>query len=137
MVISRRLWLLVPALGMFAADVILTLTGQPASYWDGDYSTALEANPFAYPLLTRSPWLFAALAVVWMAILSCVILLWCHPVSGWLAIGLTVAHAIGGSSWLVQLGWWGIIAAGAYLVLAAQACGWCWRRYAQSSHVQA
>jgi CHASE2 domain-containing sensor protein len=116
---------------MFVADVAFTLSGQPASYWAGDYSTAVEANPFAYPLLALNPWLFASLAAIWMAILSGVILLWRHPISGWLAVGLTVLHAIGGSSWLLQWGWWGIVPAGAYLLLAAQASGWCWRRYSQ------
>jgi hypothetical protein len=118
---------------MFVADVTLTLTGQPSSYWTGNYSTALEANPIAYPLLTLSPWLFATLAVFWMAFLSCVILFWQHPISGWLAVGLTVAHAVGGSSWMMQCGWWGIVAASVYLLVAAQVSGWCWRRYSKLS----
>jgi hypothetical protein len=129
---SRRLWLLAPAAVTFVADVTLTLSGQPSSYWAGDYATAVEANPFAYPLLAFSPWLFATLAVFWMALLSGVILFWPHPASGWLAVVLTVLHAAGGSSWLVQLGWWGIVAAIAYLALAAHVTGWCWRRYSQS-----
>jgi len=130
---SRLLWLLGPVTGLFTADVALTLSGQPSSYWAGDYSTAVEANPFAYPLLTFSPWLFASLAFFWMTILSGVILFWQHSISGWLAGGLAVAHAVGGSSWLLQWGWWGIMAASLYLVLAAQVTGWCWRRYSRSS----
>lgn len=131
---GSRLWLLAPVAALYAGDVGLTLAGQPASYWAGDYGSAVEANPIAYPLLTRSPWLFTGVAVSWLAVLSAVLLLWRHPLTWWMAVAVTVAHAIGGASWLVRTGSWGMVAAGVYIAAAAQATAWCWRRYAGARH---
>jgi hypothetical protein len=126
---SRR-WLLAPAAVLFVVDAGLTLAGQTDTYWAGDYGTAVEGNPIAHPLLVRSPWLFAGLAVVWLAIFSAVVLFWRHPTAVGIAVLIAVAHAIGGASWITRVGSWGLFAAGAYIALAAQAAGWCWRRSA-------
>jgi len=123
-----RLWLLAPAAALYAGDVGLTLAGQPAAYWAGAYGAAVEVNPVAHPLLAHSPWAFAAAAGCWLAVLAAVI--GCGPrrAAGWVAAAVAVAHAVGGSSWLVRAGPWGLAAAAAYLVAAAAASSWCWRR---------
>lgn len=123
-----RLWLLAPAAALYAGDVGLTLAGQPAAYWAGDYRSAVEANPIAYPLLARGPWPFVGLAAGWLAVLSAVVVRWRHPAAGWLAVLVAAAHAVGGASWLARAGPWGPGAAVGYLAAAAQASGWCWRR---------
>jgi hypothetical protein len=125
----RRLWLLAPAVALYAGDVGLTLAGQPAAYWAGVYGEAVEANPVAHPLLVRSPWLFVAFASCWLAVLSGIIACGPPQVAGWVAVVVAAAHAIGGGSWLVRAGPWGLVAAGAYIVAAAQVSSWCWRRY--------
>lgn len=130
--LSRRTWLLAPAAGLCAADVGLTLAGQPAEYWAGDYATAVEVNPVAYALLAVGPGVFVAFAVCWLAVLAAVVLRWPHPLGGWLAVGVAIVHAIGGSSWLAHSGGWGLVAASVYLAVAAQASTWCWRQYARA-----
>ncbi len=126
----RRLWLLAPAAGLYAADIALTLAGQPAEYWAGEYASADEANPVAHVLMAHSPWLFLGLATCWLTIFSAAVLLWRHHAAGWLAVGLTFAHAVGGGSWLTRIESFGMIAAAAYIAAAAQAASWCWRRSA-------
>lgn len=128
---SSRLWLLAPAAILYVTDVGLTLAGQSAAYWAGDYGTAVEANPIAHLLLAHSPWLFVGLAVVWLALFSVVLIGWQHPWVGWVAVIVATAHAIGGASWLARHGGWGLVAAIAYITAVSQASGWCWRRYAQ------
>ncbi|MGL4419096.1 MAG: hypothetical protein ACRCZF_00395 [Gemmataceae bacterium] len=122
-----RYWLLLPAVVLFAADVGLTLTGQPPAYWAGDFSTAIEANPIAYPILANSPWLFIGLATLWLILVSIIVVRWNHVLSGWMAVFVAFAHAIGGASWLVKLGPWGLFAAIVYIAGAAQLANWCWR----------
>lgn len=126
-----RLWLLAPAAVLYTVDVGLTLAGQPPSYWAGDYGSAVEANPVAYALLALGPGPFAGLAVAWLAGVSALVAGWRHRLTGWVAVVVAVAHAVGGASWLTRAGPWGLAAAGAYLAAAAQVSGWCWRRYAR------
>ena len=125
---TRRFWFALPVATLFALDVAFTLIGQPESYWAGDRTTANEANPVAHPLLVAGPWLFGGLAAAWAAILAAVIVLWAHRMSTALAMVVAFAHALGGSSWLLRSGDWGLAFAGGYLVLASQFCFWCWRK---------
>lgn len=126
MTASRRIWLFVPAGLLFALDVAFTLHGQPGSYWAGDTANANEANPIAYPLLVASPWLFCGMTVLWFALLGAVIVKWTSRWSNALAMGIAFAHALGGASWLLLSGDWGLAFAGVYLVFAAQFSFWCW-----------
>jgi hypothetical protein len=128
MIQSRRVWLFLPVAILFALDVTFTLIGQPPSYWAGDLRTANEANPIAHELLIVDPLLFVGFALAWTALLGTIIVRWAHPLGMALAMLVAVAHAIGGSSWLLRSGEWGIALAGGYLVLASQFCFWCWRR---------
>ncbi len=125
---SRRVWLFLPVAALFALDVTFTLIGQPNSYWAGDRRSANEANPIAYELLVVDALLFVGLALAWTALLGAVIVRWTHRLSAALAMLVAVAHALGGSSWLLRSGEWGIALAGGYLVLASQFCFWCWRK---------
>lgn len=132
----RRVWLFVP-IGLFLTlDVTFTMIGQPATYWAGDWPTANEANPIAYWLLAANPWLFAASAAVWVVLLGAVIFIWNSRLSNTLAMIVAVAHAFGGSSWLLHTGDWGLALAGGYLVLAAQFCFWCWGKGAGARSLQ-
>ena len=81
-----------------------------------------------FVILTNGPRWFAGLAVVWLGLLSSIILLWRHPFSPWLAVGIAFTHALGGSSWLAREGSWGWVAAIVYLGFAAEFSRWCWRR---------
>ena len=61
--IARRCRFCLLMLVVYAADISLTLVGQPAAYWEGDYSLAQEGNPLVHPFLARSPWVFVAATV--------------------------------------------------------------------------
>ena len=122
----HRFWFTLP-LGLFLMlDVSFALIWQPASYWAGDWRTANEANPIAYWLLEVCPWLFAASAAIWAILLSVIVMKWNSRLSNTLAMVVAVAHAFGGSSWLLHHGDWGFALAGGYLLLASQFCFWCW-----------
>jgi hypothetical protein len=126
--VLRRLWLLLPALCLYSADVALTVIGQPAAYWGGDYSQAVEHNPLAHPLLSWHPALFVGVALGWAVAFGTVVMLWRNRLSDWFAILLALGHAVGGSSWLARQGVVGWVLAVAYLVVAAGVSGVCWRR---------
>ncbi len=126
---QARVWLLAPAATLYCGDVTFTLVGQPHGYWQGDYQLAQEANPLAHVLLARSPWLFLGVATAWLMLLSAVILFWRHPLATWTAVLLAIGHAIGAASWFTPYGVWGYAMAVVYLVAAAQATGWCWKRF--------
>ncbi|MEO0416114.1 MAG: hypothetical protein AAF226_14300 [Verrucomicrobiota bacterium] len=48
-------------------DVTVTLAGQPATYWAGDYSTAIDLNPAVRLALRTTPWLAIPGTVIWLA----------------------------------------------------------------------
>lgn len=125
---DRRLWLLLPALGLYAADIGLTLSGQSAAYWGGDYSQALEHNPLAYPILVRHPAWFVGAGLAWAVVFSTVILLWRNHISNLLAVFLACGHAFGGSTWLARHGVGGLLLAIVYLVVTSKVTGACWQR---------
>lgn len=124
----RRLWFLLPALSFYAADIGLTLTGQPAAYWGGDYSQAVEHNPLAYPILAWHPVWFVGAGLAWAVVFSTVIVLWQNRISDWIAVLLAFGHAVGGSTWLARHGVGGLLLAIVYLAVASKVSGACWRR---------
>ena len=126
---GRRIWLLVPVALTWAVDVGLTLAGQSAGYWAGDFTAADEANPLARPALARGSAAFVGLAVVWWAGLALLVLRTRPRAAFTVAAVAAAGHAIGGAAWLARYGPWGWAGATAYLAAAAEAAGWCWRRY--------
>lgn len=125
---GRRCWLLGPALALYAADIGLTLAGQPAGYWRGDFASAVEVNPLAHPLLAAHPLVFAGAAAVWAVAFSVVILCGPPSVAKWSSYSLALGHAIGGGTWLARHGTSGWVAAVVYLFAASWLAGICWRR---------
>lgn len=131
----QRWWLWVPVAILYSGDIGLTLCGQPSAYWAGDYQTALEANPLADRLLKINPWLFSSGAALWLLLMTLVIRFWQSRWAVWSAIIMAMGHAVGGSTWLVKFNTWGLLFAIAYLVFAAQATSWCWRRYERAQQL--
>lgn len=123
-----RLWLVVPLWLWFAADVTLTLAGQPARYRAGDHAAAVEANPLALAVLALGPGVFTAAALGWAALLGVLAVCWSHPLTGWLAAVAAALHVLGGCSWLVRHGVLGWALAVAYIVVASEVSWFCWRR---------
>ncbi|HEV3258614.1 MAG TPA: hypothetical protein VG013_17190 [Gemmataceae bacterium] len=100
--IRNPLWLpLLPAT-VCLADVALTLHGQPAAYWQGDYHSALEGNPLPRVFLEAHPLAFVCLVAGWVASVGLVAL---AAAPRWAAAGcLAVAagHTVGAVSWLLR-----------------------------------
>jgi hypothetical protein len=128
MVTRDRAWLVMPAWLWLAADVALTLAGQPNDYWKGDYTNAVEANPLAYPILARGPWPFLLLAAVWAMLIGVAVACLSHQLAGWFVFLAAVVHAVGGGTWLARLGSWGWALTLLYLLAASEVSWWCWRR---------
>ncbi len=126
--VHRRLWLLLPALGLYGVDITVTLTGQSTAYWSGNYQQATEHNPFAHWLLSYDPRFFEIAAIVWATMFSTLVLVWRHWLSNTLAILLTIGHALGGSTWLARHGTIGWALAVVYLVVTAWLTRHCWQR---------
>ena len=57
-----------------AADVTLTLLGQPAAYWSGDWTGVQEFNPAARILLLAHPMLFVAAALATTTMVALIVL---------------------------------------------------------------
>lgn len=100
--VGRRLvGLCGPPLAFCALDGTLTLLGQSADYWAGQYDRVNEASPtFAY-LLTVRPEAFAVGLAVWAAVFVGVILLLPATPALIVSIGVTFGHAVGSVTWLL------------------------------------
>ena len=125
---TGRGWLLAPVVVLCAADMGLTLAGQPSDYWAGHFDTAQEGNPLARPLLVAGPAVFMAAGVVWLTVVSAVVLFWRHWAGAWAAVVLAVGHAVAGAGWVALPGGWWVLAGCGYLVATAAFTRWCWQR---------
>lgn len=101
-------------------DGLLTLAGQPTSYWRGDFSTAYELNPLGYVILELGPTPFASAMTVWAIVLSLFLYRLPHRWASALAFLAILAHGMGGAGWLCRYGIVGIALAVFYLVLLEQ-----------------
>src|SRR5258706_13090588 len=101
--LRRRLFglCLVPAL-LAALDGWVTLHGQPQDYWAGNHSHVIEGTPLFRILLTHGPAAYIAGLAGWVLAFVGMILLAPETLALAVAIGFTLAHAIGAYSWLVD-----------------------------------
>lgn len=127
MIRTRRIWLAIPSIALFACDVALTLGGQSPEYWSGDYHRVVEGNPIAKPILAHSPWLFLGLSIAWAIFLFVVIVFWNHRFANGVAIVVAIGHSLGVGSWILNssLGWIGVVLV---LAVASELSSRCWRR---------
>jgi hypothetical protein len=102
--IRNPLWLpLLPA-AVCLADVALTLAGQPAAYWRGDYAAVNEGNPLPRLFLERHPLAFAAGVAAYLAGLTAFALLAPRRWAAAACLALVCGHGIGAAAWLLRLG---------------------------------
>jgi Domain of unknown function (DUF5658) len=99
----QRLWLCVPPITLCAFDGCMTLWGQPAAYWAGDYATVQEGNPLAAWFLTMHPLAFAAAGVPYVLLVAAAILWLPGRWSETAAALVSLSHAVGVVAWTVVL----------------------------------
>jgi hypothetical protein len=124
---TRRVRLWIGPVLMCAVDAVVTLLGQPESYWDGARHSAKESNPFGLWLLHIHPSAFVAGVMV--SILGYVLLIERLPknlarVASFLLLFL---HALGAASWFIAHGILGLTAAVLWLLFASWLLGWSWK----------
>ena len=98
---SQRMRLCLAPLLPKILDMTLTLAGQCAAYWNGDYSQVAEDNPLMRWFLEQHPLGFVVVSLVGMAFYVCLIY-WLPPKLGRLvALIAIVVHTYGAASWLM------------------------------------
>lgn len=81
-------------------DGSVTLIGQPAAYWAGDYSRVLEGTPGFRILLAHGPAAYVAGLTVWVLAFVGLILLLPSRLALAVCLMFTLGHAIGAFSWI-------------------------------------
>jgi len=120
--LGSTLRLLIPPLLACAADVSLTLAGQPAGCWRGDRSQVMEFNPAARLLLIGHPMLFVVAGLLTSAAVVVVVLRCNRRLAGGVSLLVTLGHTIAAGAWLAKQGPLGWCAAAVLLLLAKWAC---------------
>jgi hypothetical protein len=98
--LRRFLGLCVPFLLAMAVDGYVTLAGQPAEYWNGDYNRVNEGSVTFKDLLLTHPFAFIAGLVINGAIVSMLILLLPRLLALMTSLTATIGHTWGATTWL-------------------------------------
>jgi len=98
---NRLLGLCLPPLVLCALDNTVTLLGQSAAYWAGNYLQVNEASPTANHLLQIHPIALIVGTAMWMAVFVCIILLLPDALALIVSIAVTFGHAAGAATWLL------------------------------------
>jgi len=97
----RLLGLCLPPLVTWVLDSTLTLLGQSADYWAGNFAAVNEASPTFHQLLQWHPVAFILGCIVWAGIFVGVILLLPDTLSLIISIAVTFGHTVGAATWIV------------------------------------
>ncbi len=97
---NRFFGLCLPPLLLCLLDGTLTLLGQSAEYWAGNYSQANEGSPSFNSMLNLSPWAAVALMAVWIGVFVGIILLLSDTLALIVSIAVTLGHTVGAASWI-------------------------------------
>jgi hypothetical protein len=82
-------------------DGTLTLLGQSAQYWAGDFAQVSESSPSFHHLLEIHPAAFAAGFLLWAVVFIAIILLLPDTLALILSIAVTFSHTVGAATWLL------------------------------------
>ena len=127
---QRFVGLCVPPLVLAAVDAALTLTGQSAEYWGGEFSRVNEGSPTFNQLLQVHPAAFVAGCLVWYLVFAVGILLLPRTLALVASLAITTGHTAGAASWLfyrLPIGYQlanGLFLASAILTVACMRWGW-------------
>ena len=97
-------------------DLPVTLTGQSAEYWSGNWAAVTEGNPIPHWLLTQHPLALCGGIAVWIAVFCTAILRLRPQPARVVAFVVMLGHATAAGTWLLNMKPWGILYAGCLLV---------------------
>jgi hypothetical protein len=83
-------------------DECLTLLGQPAAYWAGDYSRAYEGNPIVSWCLEQHPTAFLVELILWVTGFGTLIMVLPWQLAKTVSLAVALGHIVGAATWL----WW-------------------------------
>lgn len=126
--VGRRLWLAWLPVLLCVLDGVLTLAGQPETYWQGDYAAARELNPLFDLLLRWHPVAAVVGLGCWVVVLGAAVLLLPRSFAVVVAFAATFGHACGAASWVVALGAPGWALAVLLLIGSERLWAWSWKR---------
>jgi hypothetical protein len=109
-------------------DCVLTLHGQPPSYWAGQFEQAVEFNPPFLWLLRLHPLAFSVGVLVWLLLASSFILWLPDGLSRGLAFVVQFAHTLAAASWLLQANSLGFLSAVALVAFSRLVMNVTWER---------
>ena len=89
---------------MTCLDDGLTLKGQPAEYWAGNYAKAHEGNPWFYHLLAKHRAVFIAWESASILVFTGMILLMPQTLALTISIAFSLGYLVGASTWLLYGG---------------------------------
>jgi hypothetical protein len=95
----ERLWWCLPVIVLSEADGLLTLWGQPESYWTDGYTNINEYNPLAAWFLRLHPLAFAASGVPYLILVIALVLWLPRRWAVLAAVVLAATHALGVIVW--------------------------------------
>jgi hypothetical protein len=98
--INRRFGLCAAPLLLFLVDISLTLWGQPADYWAGDYAAAREGSPEVRRVMQFHPALLFAMIAVWMGVIVLLVQLLPRLPAELFSVSTVIAHTACASHWL-------------------------------------
>jgi hypothetical protein len=97
----RFVGLCLPPILFSILDAFLTLMGQSANYWGGDYAQVNEVSPTFNHLLAIHPLAFMAGSAVWLGVVVGFLLLVPDTLALIVSIAVVFGHTVGASSWLL------------------------------------
>ena len=100
-ILRRLLGLCLPPALLALFDAALTLFGQSAAYWAGNYAQVNEQSPTFHQLLATHPLAFTAGLVAWVLVFSGLILLLPQTLAMTASIAVAIGHTWGATTWLI------------------------------------
>lgn len=104
-------------------DTSVTLAGQSADYWSGNFSEPEESCPTLFRLLSIHPVAFVGGMLIWIVAFTVLIVLLPDVLALIASIGITFGHTAGAASWLLWRYQYGYQECNALFLVAATGLG--------------
>lgn len=114
----RRLLLCAGPAAISLTDLTVTLCGQSAEYWAGDYSQVTEGNPLPRWLLEQHPATLIAAIAVWIVVFCVAICRLSERPARIVSGVIVLGHALAVVTWWVNSGIGGYIGIAVLMVAA-------------------